>query len=70
MVFITKSNFHRIIQNMAVELDKHDLVIYKKPIFFFNNLEKQRLISHQLILKDLKACMEYYKPVKNEDTLT
>lgn len=45
--------------------------VYRKPVYFFNRIEKQHLISFQEFLKSPESFInEYYEPIITKDTLT
>ncbi len=43
--YITKSNFMRITREFKVELENVNDAVYKNPIYFFSDIEKNRILS-------------------------
>jgi hypothetical protein len=43
--FITKSNFMRITRKFNIELENMNDAVYKNPIYFFSDIEKNRILS-------------------------
>jgi hypothetical protein len=69
MAYLTKSNSLKIItSNDFKSTGDLDGDVYKKPIYFFSTVEKNRLIGLQKLFEDPdKFIGEYYIPIKTED---
>lgn len=69
MAYLTKHNSLRIIASTEVKGNRPiEGEIYKKPIFFFNNLEKTKLLYLELLFRDPKEFLQYYyKKVRSAD---
>jgi len=71
MAFLTKSNSLKIIARIDFkQIGNLDGTVYKKPIYFFSDYEKNNLLGLQELLKDPERFIkEYYRPIEVVDNL-
>lgn len=71
MAFITLANTKKIVYNTQIKGLDLTGEVYKIPIYFFSNYEKNQLLAIQELLKNPERFFtEIYKPYKPEDTYT
>ena len=70
MVFITKFNANRILQEIDTSKIETVLPIYKTNIYIFNKLELQLLSAYQLLMQNpTELITKYYKKIEVKDSL-
>ena len=71
MAYLTKSNSLKIIARIDFKkIGNLEGEVYKKPIFFFSDYEKNNLLGLKELLKDPETFIqEYYVPIENTDNL-
>lgn len=71
MAYLTKSNSLKIIARIDFkQIGNLEGEVYKKPIYFFSDYEKNNLLGLKELLKDPETFIqEYYVPIENTDNL-
>lgn len=69
MVYLTKSNANRIIGNADLSAMGLTGGLYKRPIYFFNKLEYNKLLAFYTLYSNPTAFVEKYVKVANVDNL-
>lgn len=71
MAYLTKSNSLKIIARIDFkQIGNLQGEVYKKPIYFFSDYEKNNLLGLKELLKDPESFIqEFYVPIENTDNL-
>lgn len=71
MAYLTKSNSLKIIARIDFkQIGNLQGEVYKKPIYFFSDYEKNNLLGLKELLKDPETFIqEFYVPIENTDNL-
>ncbi len=71
MAYLTKSNSLKIIASIDFkQIGNLQGEVYKKPIYFFSDFEKNNLLGLKELLKDPETFIhEFYVPIENTDNL-
>lgn len=69
MVYLTKSNASRIIGNADLLAMGLTGGLYKRPIYFFNKLEYNKLLAYYTLYNNPNDFVKKYVKVANKDTL-
>ena len=69
MVYLTKSNANRLVGNADLTAMGLTGVIYRRPIYFFNKLEYDKLLAYYTLYSNPTVFVKRYVKAVNEDSL-
>lgn len=70
MAYITRFNAMRIVANNDMKaINTDDQEVYKMPIYFFNSLERGKILGMKCLLENPDNFAQHYKRIQSKDSL-
>lgn len=67
MAYITKSNANKIISGVDLKAVEFSGILYKRPVYFFNELERNRLLAFYNFYKNPGLFTQKYQKIESKD---